>query len=568
MRPSLLAITFVISVLAAACTDWQAQGGATGTSVVSGAQPTAYATSSGRGVAADGGPTAFETWQAPDVAAAVAEVSVGVGTGGSDANGADGTLSDILVDSAAGSDADSADAPEPVEVVVVLPDGGTPDPDGGSADANAADGVADTSKDSAIDVAAYTFDGKADFSGWPDLASAKDTANETASTQDTASGADSTQDNASGADSLQDMGTVPDATASDTVAADAITPIEDSNQPPVDSAVPPDAVVDIALDTFADVAMDSAPVDSAQADTAQTDSTQADSGATDATGVDFDSAGTDGLGGDGSTDAGASDGAGPDGLNIPDWQGYPPDLPFAADADIYGGPIASCLSLWLYQSEACGDTNPTTECINTVAKDGSLYSQFLFDPLRECQTAVCTGLCAAATDKSCMEGCVGKYCTAQFLACTSNATSGTQDCANTWKCSQQYKDKLLTISAKCYANASFAAQKQFAGIISCVGKPQATSCLPQIAGCFAPASGGVSTCSATLSCINSCGSDENCSWTCMGNSTPKAVSLLDAIWTCQLQKCQPKCAGSPDPKCGDLCLQDQCKTELVQCLVD
>ncbi len=76
------------------------------------------------------------------------------------------------------------------------------------------------------------------------------------------------------------------------------------------------------------------------------------------------------------------------------------------------------------------------------------------------------------------------------------------------------------------------------------------------------------TCSNTLICIDNCKNNESCGFACMGKSTPKAVSLLDAVWTCQIEKCQPKCAGSPDPKCSDNCLQSDCKDQLVQCLID
>ncbi|MBM4344359.1 MAG: hypothetical protein FJ100_13400 [Deltaproteobacteria bacterium] len=593
----LLDLTKIAAVACAAaawtaCTDWHATGGAAGPALVGGAQP-------GQPVGGldrrwpDGGPTWVETWQAPPVEAGpVGEAGSGArvdASAGLDASpGADGSALDGLApaDADTGSLADGG----PAEVVLVLPDGGLPGDDaavdgaladgdtGDTGQADAAPGDAAVADAAQNEIVPYTFDGKADFSGWPELPTAKD-----AVQLDIAEPTDSgSQDGTTGSDAASPDTITP---PQDAATQDAGNPPPDAqpadnptiadSEPNFDGADPGDgAQADLAdvepepgdAGTVDAVTPDDSAIDSLPTDVGSSDAAVADSAVPDV-GV-ADQPGPDAPPNDASTDASEGETSSVDGLLVPDWQGYPPDLPYGADADIYGGPIGSCLSLWLYQNELCGDTKPTAACINSAAKDGSLYSQFLFEPLRECQTAVCTSLCATATDKSCMEGCIGKYCTAQFLACTSNAASGTSTCANTWTCSQQYKDKLLTISAKCYANASFAEQKKFANILSCVSKPQSKTCLPEIATCFAGATPGTETCSNSLICIDNCKDDESCGFACMGKATPKAVGLLDAIWTCQIEKCQPKCAGSPDPKCSDTCLQTDCKDPLVQCLID
>jgi len=245
-----------------------------------------------------------------------------------------------------------------------------------------------------------------------------------------------------------------------------------------------------------------------------------------------------------------------------DWQGYP-DANFPADADIYGGPINSCLSLFLFQQETCGKNNPSATCIDTIAKKGSLYANYIFEPLRACETAICTDLCALAGDETCMNQCMGKYCTGPFLGCVSNDSSGNADCAATWTCAQQYPGKLLSIGAICYANASKDAQIQLDGLISCSTKPQTESCFKQIGKCFQSAS-PTASCNQTLQCSQACANNQVCTWNCLGNASAAGIQLADALFNCINTKCTPACNG--DKTCQDNCTASQCSVQMADCL--
>ncbi len=553
--PFLVAAFFSCSALAS-CTDWDAQGGATGPKVVGGLDPKSLDPTGDRGVGGDGGPTPYRTWQAPD--AASAKDSQDAGSTG-DAGATDASVASVDATPTDAAAPDTLDDAAPFEVIVIEPDGGPAGEDAIVAiEVGPDDAVKDATSDgSSTDVSVYTFDGKADFGGWPDLA-VLETAPIDAGPQADGDPADpGLPPLDGGADTMPEPDLVlpPDDVGQDAAPGDATSPddVASADGGSADAAQPDGAGPDSS-------APDGLPSDISISDVAVNDVGPNDAGVTDTAG--------DGSGAtDASSDASSADNGLPDGIIVPDWQGYPSDLPYAADADIYGGPIGSCLSLYLYQQESCGTDHPTAECINKVAKDGSLYSQFLFEPLQTCETAVCTQLCTQATDKSCMEQCIGKYCTTQFLACTSNASIGSANCASTWTCSQQYPDKLLTISAKCYANASFPAQKQFAAMISCSAQPQSSSCIPQVAACYATGP-GTASCSETITCTQACNGDQTCANQCIAKGTDQTVSLLDALLSCQLKTCNPLCKGSSDPKCGDLCMQDKCKTELISCITN
>jgi hypothetical protein len=252
----------------------------------------------------------------------------------------------------------------------------------------------------------------------------------------------------------------------------------------------------------------------------------------------------------------------PDGAALPDWQGYG-DLPFADGEDIYGGAINSCLALYLYQAESCGAIQPTSTCIDSAAEAGSLYAQFLFEPLQQCEKAVCVGLCQGASDKTCWEQCIAKYCPAQFFACTSNAQQGTQSCGEAWSCAAGFADKLLTISSKCYAAASATAQLQLSAVIACVTAPQQTSCVPQIASCYGGGPASDASCAGSLQCLSGCNNDQACVGACLGKASPQAVQLLDTAIGCLTLQCAPQCKG--DKACEDSCASTTCKNAFAAC---
>lgn len=521
-RISAATLSAALALLSAACTDWNSDGRG-GPWVQSSSGPAG--SQAGSDAAATAGLKVWDTWKAPE-ADASPDASPDAGT--SDA--------DEAIDSYEPATADSADG--------AIADAGLSDTDDG--------GVT------------YTLDGKGDFVGWPELpvdVPPPDTAVEPDAFGDSEADTQADGEADAGVDTQAD--------------SEADTSVDTQADVEADSGVDTqaDSEADAGLDTQADVEADAgfdAQFD-ADPDTgvdAQVD-TEADISADTQgdTQVDADLDALADAQPDSGVDAAADAGSLPDGAMAPDWQGYP-ELPYSADADIYGGAIGSCLSIYLYQQEFCGVNNPTAACIASVAKDGSLFAQFQFEPLRECQTAVCTDLCAAATDKACMEGCIVNYCAAPFLACTSNGAQGGQSCSDAWKCSKQYPDKLLTISAKCYSAASPVAQQQFSAVIGCVGQPQSKACITEVAACFADPAAPTQSCSATLACMNGCNNEEICNFTCLGQANAQAVSLIDDIWTCQLNVCVPKCAGSADPACTDDCLKNECQSQLVQCLVN
>ena len=265
--------------------------------------------------------------------------------------------------------------------------------------------------------------------------------------------------------------------------------------------------------------------------------------------------------GDSATDA-AQD-VDTDGLTGLDWQGYP-DASYPDDADVYGGAINSCLSLYLYQQETCGKNNPTAACIDGVANQGSLYANFLFEPVRACQDALCVDLCAMAIDETCMNQCIGKNCPNQFLSCVSNDEHGTAGCQATFSCSMAYPGKLLTIGAKCYANGTLAAQLQVGGLIACETKPNTDSCFQAIGDCYDQGAAATNTCMQTITCTQNCGGNQDCVWTCIGKATPSARKAVDALGDCMVTVCTPKCNG--DQNCQNACLSSDCSTQFNACV--
>jgi hypothetical protein len=456
--------------------------------------------------------------------------------------------------------------------------------------------------DTQEDVPLYSFDGKGDFVGWPDapepdnvdgpdgLLGSDSSVVPDGSAQPDAAQPDSAvadsavadtlvpADGVIGPDSLGDSGSTGDTgTTADTGATADSGSVPDSTGEP-DVPVGPDAIVAdlvVTQDSAEDAVIptDNGPLP----DTFVPDATSPDSGGADVDDADVPVSDvpvpdttlpdsilvTDGTGQpDGATEP--DSGVVVDGYT-PDWQGYP-DTSFPPDADIYAGAIGSCLQLYLYQQESCGKNNPTAQCIDSVALDGSLYAQFLYEPLRLCENAVCVPQCQNSADPDCFERCVGKSCAAQFFGCTANAASASNTCATTFECAQKYEDKFLTISAKCYAAATTQAQQQFVSVISCTVQPQTESCVQELATCYGAGPNGTSTCSAVASCAQGCGDSEPCVWQCMSSGTPKAIGLIDDWWDCLVQVCGPKCGN--DQACSDQCGQSECLPPLLACLSD
>jgi hypothetical protein len=338
---------------------------------------------------------------------------------------------------------------------------------------------------------------------------------------------------ASASDASEDAA-LPDAPANDAV--DAVLADVD--------VVQADGAIEAGAGSADTVAADTVAADAAAADSGASDATSSDAALTDSIIVDVTS-----------SDAGSGDAIGVD------WQGYP-DASFPDGADIYGGPINSCLAVYLFQQENCGKNSPTSACISAAGQAGSLYANYLFDPLGACEKAACVPTCQGATDGTCMEKCVGKYCATQFLGCVANDSSGANDCANAFTCAGKYPDKLLTIASACYANATPVAQKQMAALIGCSGAPQTSSCLPEIAACYKSANPQAS-CKDVATCTSGCGSDQTCVWTCIGTANLAALQKIAALGECQAA-CKTQCNGSQT--CVDACNSQQCGGQVADCL--
>ncbi len=252
-------------------------------------------------------------------------------------------------------------------------------------------------------------------------------------------------------------------------------------------------------------------------------------------------------------------------VNSPDWQGYE-DLVVPPGVDINAGALASCSEMYLYQKDKCGP-NALPDCVASMQNAGSVYANYRFAPLAECEKAVCSPMCATVSNDKCLENCIGKYCANQFFSCIANGASGTASCADTFACSNapDIKGKMWSIAVSCLATASPTAQQQFAGLIGCVTQPQTQTCIPLLAACYGDGSGQAS-CAETLSCSGACNGVDTCSNACIGQASPSAVTVLDALWSCVQTVCVPQCNG--DKACQDQCLAAQCKQQLGACIAN
>ena len=382
---------------------------------------------------------------------------------------------------------------------------------------------------------------------------------------------------------VSDDGATLDGTAADAPKADA--PKADAPKPdapdgidasPSDSGTVSDAAADATADAVTDATAGDGGTDALVVDAAgDSDGSGADAafdgtdnGGTDAIVVDAagDAAGSDGIVDVAGTDVpdGGAD-VDTDGLTGLDWVGYP-DAIYPDDADIFGGAINSCLSLYLFQQETCGKNNPSAACIDSVATQGSLYANFLFEPVRLCQDTYCVDLCAAATEETCMNQCIGKNCPNQFLACVSNNQHGNENCQTTFSCAMSYPGKLLTIGSKCYANGTLSAQLAVGGLISCETKPNTDSCFQAVGDCYDQGATATNTCMQTITCTQGCGGDQNCVWLCLGKASPAGRAKVDALGDCMVTVCGPKCGD--DKTCSDACLGTDCAAQFGACVAN
>jgi hypothetical protein len=260
----------------------------------------------------------------------------------------------------------------------------------------------------------------------------------------------------------------------------------------------------------------------------------------------------------------AADGLLPDAAWSPDWEGYP-DASWPDGTDVYGGVITSCFNIYAYVfQEACWGKDLSTACVNSAAQDASLYTQYLFQPLRECATSLCVPGCMGASGDTfqCIQQCMGKHCSFPLFACLSQGETGTNGCPATFECLQGYKDKIISIASKCFATATAPAQKQLAAFFSCGQPPQSETCFDQLSACYG--SGSVS-CLGIIQCTQACAKgDDLCNFECFGQGSPKGQAQLNALWDCMFAHCS-NCAG-PDG-CGEACHAKFCQKEQVTCLV-
>lgn len=348
--------------------------------------------------------------------------------------------------------------------------------------------------------------------------------------------------------------------------ADVAVPDVVADAGPADTIEPdgaPDVVADAgpadvgAPDAAPDVFVDAGPVDAGAPDVAP--DVIVDAGPTDADPAD---AIAPDMAPDATIDAGSGQ---PDAGWDPDWSGYP-DASWPGDVDVYGGVITSCFNAYAYVfTESCVGAALTDACVDQAAADASVYTQFLFQPLRECAKQNCVAGCAAAGENSpkCMEQCLGKQCAHPFFACLAQGETGSNDCPSTFACLGQYEDKIFSIANKCFANATSDAQKQLATFFGCGQEPKTESCFEPIAACYGS---GELDCVETVKCTSACKEgDDVCGFECLGNATPKAQQKLDTLWDCIYQKCSD-CSGPFG--CGETCHTKLCQQEQLACILD
>ena len=164
-----------------------------------------------------------------------------------------------------------------------------------------------------------------------------------------------------------------------------------------------------------------------------------------------------------------------------------------------------------------------------VCNDGKACTDDSCDELLGCVNANNT--------KVCIESCLFKNCTFEFMSCIASGESGPLGCPETFKCLEdpKHKDKFQTISLKCFGAATINAQKQLASFWACGQEPQVDSCLDQIATCFG--TNGKATCLQTIQCSEAC-KDEVCNFECIGKADKDGQAKLDALSDCAGKNCK------------------------------
>jgi len=409
-----------------------------------------------------------------------------------------GSVDDSVDDGVDDADEDAEDAPGPLPDVILPPE------DGGAIDSAADAGATDTSIPDTSDPDA----GPAD-SGPPDA-----------------------EEDAGPPDVVEDAGP-PDV-------------VEDAGPPDVDEdAGPPDVVEDAGPP---DVQEDTAPVDAGPPDVA------ADAGPPD-TVADAEPPDADPV------DSGPPDSGGGDAVDAawdPDWGGYG-DVSFPDGADVHGGVLDSCWSLYgIVFEETCTNNQLTVECVDKEAALGSLWAQYLFEPLRKCLVANCIPKCTGPNSDKCMEQCRSKKCAYPLFACASEGESGKNNCPTTFACMQKYDNKFFSMAFHCFGTASPMAKKQLAEFFACGTEPQTDSCFDQIAACYGPQ--GNLTCNEAIQCSEACpNGDDVCGFECIGKADADGQKKLDALWDCIVAKCQGQ---------GDPCISKECPLEVADCIDD
>jgi len=210
------------------------------------------------------------------------------------------------------------------------------------------------------------------------------------------------------------------------------------------------------------------------------------------------------------------------------------------------------------------------------------------DDAMNCLTKCYQGLSKSAqADFDGVWNCIGKSaakdpfgaCLAQVLECTSAGQSGKNTCLEMAMCADDCDSKKkpgddgFACTSKCYAQGTKTAQGEYKKLLACFsafdgGSGDPKVCSSGMVGCIKPK--GTKTCPEIDPCGKACqktGKAEGaCTFECLHKASPAEATKFVELMVCVGSKCDAKCKGSTDPKCGDKCLQNECKTEMLACL--